>query len=131
MDSFLYFLSRYSLSLVPFKWCSYCSGGGYLDKDHDPNCAAECADCGVTLCLNCDGTAHLGRSCEDALKERTKEEQDNVMWKAQNTKPCPQCKVNIEKNHGCRHMTCKKCHFQFCWICLNKWASSPACKCVL
>jgi len=131
MEFHLSLLFRHSLSLMHFKWCPHCSGGGYYDKDHDPNCAVACAYCGLTLCLNCDGFAHIGRSCEDTLKERTQEEQDNVIWKTKNTKQCPQCKVNIEKNQGCPHMTCKSCTYQFCWVCLTKWTSPPTCQCVL
>jgi hypothetical protein len=33
-------------------------------------------------------------------------------------KPCPKCGVNIEKQGGCDHMTCRKCHHNFCWQCL-------------
>ena len=36
-----------------------------------------------------------------------------------NTKPCPLCTAPIEKNGGCKHMTCKACGCQFCWICTS------------
>ena len=32
--------------------------------------------------------------------------------------PCPKCSVYIEKNGGCRHMTCTRCVHEFCWYCL-------------
>jgi len=39
---------------------------------------------------------------------------------------CPQCKFYIEKNGGCKHMTCQKCNHQFCWVCRSKWGSHNA-----
>jgi len=39
-------------------------------------------------------------------------------WTVANTKQCPKCKIPIEKNKGCNHMTCK-CGFHFCWLCLH------------
>lgn len=42
------------------------------------------------------------------------------------TNMCPKCDVHIQKNGGCIHMTCSKCHFEFCWFCKQKWkAHSP------
>ncbi|RWS21779.1 hypothetical protein B4U80_14103 [Leptotrombidium deliense] len=35
----------------------------------------------------------------------------------ENCKPCPSCKVNIEKNGGCNKMVCTKCNHYFCWEC--------------
>ncbi|CAF1331850.1 unnamed protein product [Rotaria sordida] len=32
-----------------------------------------------------------------------------------NTQPCPNCHVRIEKNGGCSHMNCSRCHYQFTW----------------
>lgn len=44
-----------------------------------------------------------------------------------NTKHCPMCRSPIEKNQGCNHMTCLRnkggCGHEFCWICLESWAS--------
>jgi hypothetical protein len=37
-------------------------------------------------------------------------------------KQCPQCHVDIEKNGGCNHMTCK-CGHHFCWVCLGDFMS--------
>jgi ariadne-1 len=46
-------------------------------------------------------------------------------WIKANTKDCPnaQCNSTIEKNGGCNHMTCRKCKFEFCWMCEGDWAS--------
>ena len=42
-------------------------------------------------------------------------------WIKLNTKKCPTCKANIEKNDGCNQMTCFKCKYSFCWECLADW----------
>ena len=36
-------------------------------------------------------------------------------------KRCPACHYPIEKNGGCPHMTCSRCHKQFCWLCRADW----------
>ncbi len=42
------------------------------------------------------------------------------LWKGCFTHRCPNCKVRIEKNGGCMHMTCSKCRYEFCSICRRK-----------
>ncbi|GMM32676.1 hypothetical protein DASC09_000010 [Saccharomycopsis crataegensis] len=42
-------------------------------------------------------------------------------WIKLNTKACPLCKISIEKNEGCNHMTCRSCQHQFCWVCMGPW----------
>jgi hypothetical protein len=37
------------------------------------------------------------------------------------TKPCPNCKVRIEKSEGCSHMTCTRCKHEFYWCCARPW----------
>lgn len=30
---------------------------------------------------------------------------------------CPRCKVPVEKNSGCMHMSCTQCNYYWCWGC--------------
>ena len=34
---------------------------------------------------------------------------------------CGQCKMAIELEGGCNHMTCRHCQFQFCYMCGKEW----------
>lgn len=45
----------------------------------------------------------------------------NELWIKKNTKKCPKCHIDIEKNQGCMHMTCRSCRHEFCWICSGDW----------
>lgn len=38
-----------------------------------------------------------------------------------NEQECPKCHATIEKDGGCNHMVCKRCRFDFCWVCLGPW----------
>ena len=58
---------------------------------------------------------HSGLSCKEYDEEHAK---TTELWKQSNTKPCPKCKAPIEKNEGCDHMTCAKCKYEFCWLCM-------------
>ncbi|XP_046674597.1 LOW QUALITY PROTEIN: E3 ubiquitin-protein ligase RNF14-like, partial [Homalodisca vitripennis] len=44
-------------------------------------------------------------------------------WMSENSKKCPCCNVNIEKNDGCNKMICRKCNANFCWMCLKRLSS--------
>ena len=69
-------------------------GGGAID--------VTCA-CGHGFCFACGGEAHRPASCADVKQWHVKNsaECENVTWIMANTKPCPKCQVNIEKNQGC------------------------------
>eukprot|EP00743_Colponemidia_sp_Colp-15_P000505 GILK01000570.1.p1 GENE.GILK01000570.1~~GILK01000570.1.p1 ORF type:complete len:528 (-),score=53.71 GILK01000570.1:1001-2476(-) len=82
----------------------------------------ECNSCGHTWeDRTFSLTRVLGRlvSCFDLR---------NALWKAFFTKSCPKCRSNIQKNGGCPHMTCLKCHHQFCWKCGKAWPHKGSCK---
>ena len=55
-----------------------------------------------------------------------KDETLNIGWIKKNAKQCPQCKMSIEKNQGCMHMTCRTCKHEFCWLCLEDWKQHGA-----
>lgn len=85
-----------------------------------------CCDCSYNFCWNCTEEAHRPVSCATVAKwiEKNSSETDNTTWIMAFTKPCPKCKRQIEKNHGCNHMTCSQpCRFEFCWLCLDTWNS--------
>ncbi|XP_004505713.1 probable E3 ubiquitin-protein ligase ARI7 [Cicer arietinum] len=114
------------------KWCPN-PGCGYairyeLPDDHDfgsrINYDVTCL-CDYSFCWDCEQEAHTPVDCETVAKWMEKSSSDyseleiitSKGWIVANTKPCPNCKMPIEKNKGCRVMTCK-CRFQFCWLCL-------------
>jgi hypothetical protein len=71
---------------------------------------------GHRFCLQCLKPHHSG-FCVDEDEERRK-----LLTKDQ--KLCPWCKVIINKNGGCNHMTCTHCNNHFCWLCLRTFTRS-------
>lgn len=62
--------------------------------------------CSHAWCFECGLEDHRPASCDDAKKWHDKNNSDaeNVNWILANTKVCPKCGVNIEKNQGCNHV---------------------------
>jgi len=86
-----------------------------------------CNLCSKIYCKRCDvdyngDISHEGLTCETFLKCK-KDDIINNKWILENSKPCPNCAVPIEKNEGCNHMRCFRCTHEFCWICLCNWTS--------
>ncbi|KAL9918248.1 E3 ubiquitin-protein ligase ariadne-1-like isoform 1-T3 [Glossina fuscipes fuscipes] len=77
--------------------------------------------CGHEFCFMCNNDCHDPVKCHWLKKwlEWNYEDSQNRYWLANNTKPCPKCKVQIEKNGGCNVMNCRNCSQQFCWVCMN------------
>lgn len=92
---------------------------------HLPQMDGVC-NCGTITCLKCGDVGHEPLNC-DMFTEWNEDLQNkldslNSDWKKKNTKKCPNCKTDIEKNQGCMHMTCAKCRHHFCWLCLGDWS---------
>jgi ariadne-1 len=78
---------------------------------------------GHQFCFHCGYESHLPSPCyvTKSWIRKCKDDSETVKWITSNTKNCPKCDTAIEKNGGCNHMTCKKCAYEFCWICLGDW----------
>jgi len=84
---------------------------------------AHCDSCATSFCLVCGEPPHAPSSCKDLAlwNEKCRNESETANWILANTKSCPKCVSRIEKNQGCNHMTCQRCKYEFCWICMGDW----------
>ena len=94
--------------------------------------SAMCSN-GHSTCMSCFQAAHSPYSCELAQEWSNKIREQlqqvdvdkssgdiaNALWLAANCKRCPRCQTPIEKDEGCNHMSCRKCRYEFCWICMQ------------
>mmetsp|Transcript_3894 Transcript_3894/g.6151 ORF Transcript_3894/g.6151 Transcript_3894/m.6151 type:complete len:219 (-) Transcript_3894:843-1499(-) len=115
-------------SVRDLKWCP-APGCDKVIKSVSASTKAIRCVCGFSWCFACSSEDHRPCSCEDwkLWVNKLGSESENVNWILANTKICPKCKVHIEKNQGCNHMTCRKCRHEFCWICKGEWRSHRGC----
>jgi ariadne-1 len=127
-------------SHADLKWCPSPGCERAVNKFHreGKTLVGTCA-CGLKFCVHCMEEAHLTISCkvlkdwnmylsgnlEGANLPQTKAAADimTLQWIAENTKDCPKCGTTVEKNQGCFQMTCRTCHSQWCWRCLEDWST--------
>lgn len=114
------------------KWCPH------------PNCeyAVQCTEapprmldqiiptvrcrCHRAFCFGCGLEAdHRPLICKyvKLWEKKCADDSETSNWLMANTKECTKCASTIEKNGGCNHMTCKKCKYEFCWVCLADWST--------
>ena len=86
---------------------------------------AKCDACVTKFCLVCGEEPHAPATCKALVKwnDKCRNESETANWILANTKSCPNCKIRIEKNQGCNHMSCQTCRHEFCWICMGDWKS--------
>jgi ariadne-1 len=86
-------------------------------------------DCGTYFCFKCHQISHDPIDCSLIIEwSKVKLEDLEVQsWILHNTKACPKCQANIEKNGGCMHITCK-CRYEFCWVCMGDWRRHHRCE---
>ncbi|ETS73616.1 hypothetical protein PFICI_14562 [Pestalotiopsis fici W106-1] len=124
-----------SISSQPnFRWClrEGCISGSLYDDpatvpssvqdEADANCI-ECSECNFTMCYTCQSPWHADLTCAQYASQREHSFTETQTWLAEHTKPCPGegCGVQVQKGDGCFHMTCSRCHYEFCWECLADW----------
>jgi hypothetical protein len=65
--------------------------------------------------------------CIDAVNAQDKTKESNrvvqELAKEAGWAECPNCHHTIERSSGCKHMTCVKCRFEFCYTC-NKFGNA-------
>lgn len=88
-----------------------------------------CEECDTVFCCQCGELytpEHQRMKCGPYKKWKLQNDEATrtfEAWRkkevqAQNVKPCPGCKQDVEKHGGCRVMRCTKCDVGFCWGCL-------------
>ncbi|KAJ8359469.1 hypothetical protein SKAU_G00159940 [Synaphobranchus kaupii] len=69
------------------------------------------------------GAALQGYVVDEEAARRARWEQASKEMIDETTRPCPKCRVPVEKNGGCMHMVCPRsqCRFEWCWQCRAEW----------
>ncbi|KAF9181745.1 hypothetical protein BGZ50_005345 [Haplosporangium sp. Z 11] len=81
-------------------------------------------DCGSKFCFGCGLGDHQPAPCGlvKLWQKKCADDSETANWISANTKECSKCQSTIEKNGGCNHMTCRKCKYEFCWVCMGPWS---------
>ncbi|KAL7722625.1 RBR-type E3 ubiquitin transferase [Entamoeba marina] len=90
------------------------------------NVNIECT-CGQRFCFQCLGELHSPATCQEVTnwaELNTKDSDDSYLLLT--AKRCYHCGLLTERTSGCNHMTCPKCHKDWCWMCRGDWATHGA-----
>lgn len=89
-----------------------------------PETVLQCPSCLVRICANCHVEYHEGSRCPERESEDKRLFQE---WTSQHdVKMCPGCKIPIEREAGCNHMTCTRCNTHICWVCMETFPRGDA-----
>ena len=100
-------------------WCPRPGCNTHIDSRLFKKRKGVCSTCNSTVCLKCGARFHRKKNCALMI--------DNEFgrWAARSdVNPCPKCRIPVEKDEGCQHMTCSVCRYQWCWVCGGKYTNN-------
>ena len=106
-------------------WCPAIGCANIIEKsEYTLESTVRCS-CNSMYCFHCKKEEHVPASCKylELWLEKEKADSENLTWLKANTKPCPKCQCNVEKNQGCNQMICSKCKHSYCWLCQQDWST--------
>lgn len=117
-----YLLESFVSNSKKLRWCPSPSCDCIIEVLGPAEVEINCK-CRFIFCFNCGNESHIPATCAmfEKWNTRIKLEGATDTWLATNTKYCPSCKVLTQKDTGCNHMTCSRCGYQYCWVCLEEW----------
>jgi len=97
------------------RWCPRNGCLNFVKRRGRFHRRATCV-CGQVVCMRCGAADHGRVRCANVGDREFHEfARDN------NLKPCPKCKISTLKYEGCNHITCQKCHYEWCWVCFGAY----------
>ncbi|QHO22742.1 E3 ubiquitin-protein ligase [Arachis hypogaea] len=112
----------------PFKDCSAMLVN---DDGNEVVTCPECPHCHRLFCAQCKVAWHGGMKCGEfmSLNENEREKEDLMVMnlaKAKRWRRCSKCRIYVEKNEGCSHISCR-CGHHFCYVCGKPWNKYHGC----
>ncbi|KAI9820830.1 MAG: hypothetical protein M1826_000855 [Phylliscum demangeonii] len=113
-----------NLKWCPAPECMYAVACAVKARELTTTVPTVTCACGYQFCFGCTMKDHQPCPCVLVKKwvKKCADDSETANWISANTKECPKCHSTIEKNGGCNHMTCRKCRYEFCWICMGLWS---------
>jgi hypothetical protein len=107
---------RFLKQMPEFIMCANpgCDSGQFHDPGPSLLRKMTCMECKRNTCSFHEVIWHIDLTCDQYDRQR-RNDIPSENWIRKNTKQCPQCHRNIQKNRGCDHMTCKMCEHRFYW----------------
>lgn len=75
-----------------------------------------------TLTRTAKKTRSSKKNAEPELAILKKERISQLCYNLKYLKPCPACRVMIERSDGCNRVDCLYCEASFCWMCTQNWS---------
>ncbi|CAG8906430.1 unnamed protein product [Penicillium egyptiacum] len=113
-----------NLKWCPAPNCQYAINCGVKSRDLRRIVPTVRCFCKHEFCFGCSLSDHQPAPCKlvKMWLQKCEDDSETANWISANTKECTKCNSTIEKNGGCNHMTCRKCKYEFCWMCMGLWS---------